>query len=481
MGWGIVLKKKVSLRWKIGRYLIIFAAVLICLLFVFQVGLLEPMYEHSKVDAVKAVGDQIVSEIDSDDLGNVILQEGIQNDVCVSVRYASDTFTMRSQMCDAFENMSVEDTASLIGYAQMSNNKTYYSVQSSPKNSGLGNAFKSIVYARIAKGEQGNAVIMIYSGISPINATISTLTKQLICISLMILAAVVVLTWLIYHGIARPLSEINNAAKQLPKGEYHCDPKTNQYLEAQELNETLSAAANDIQKADKAKRDLIANVSHDLRTPLTMITGYGEMMRDLPGEKTDENLQVIIDESKRLNNLVNDLLDLSKLQENKIVLQKENFDLGAMIEIQMRKYDVYKYQDGFVIEQQIEEGTIVNADQKRMEQVFNNFMINAINYSGKNKHIIVRVQKQNDKVRTEVQDFGEGIPADKLKDIWDRYYKIDKEHVRVSQGSGIGLAIVKQILDLHGFPYGVNSEEGKGSTFWFEIPLVKENPNSTDE
>ena len=108
-------------------------------------------------------------------------------------------------------------------------------------------------------------------------------------------------------------------------------------------------------------------------------------------------------------------------------------------------------------------------------------MINAINYSGKNKNIIVRVQKQNDKVRTEVQDFGEGIPADKLKDIWDRYYKIDKEHVRVSQGSGIGLAIVKQILDLHGFPYGVNSEEGKGSTFWFEIPLVKENPNSTDE
>ena len=324
-------------------------------------------------------------------------------------------------------------------------------------------------------------MIMIYSGISPINATISTLTKQLVCISLMILAAVVVLTWLIYHGIARPLSEINNAAKQLPKGEYHCDPKTNQYLEAQELNETLSAAANDIQKADKAKRDLIANVSHDLRTPLTMITGYGEMMRDLPGEKTDENLQVIIDESKRLNNLVNDLLDLSKLQENKIVLQKENFDLGAMIEIQMRKYDVYKYQDGFVIEQQIEEGTIVNADQKRMEQVFNNFMINAINYSGKNKHIIVRVQRQNDKVRTEVQDFGEGIPADKLKDIWDRYYKIDKEHVRVSQGSGIGLAIVKQILDLHGFPYGVNSEEGKGSTFWFEIPLVKENPNSTDE
>ncbi|MEE8807347.1 MAG: HAMP domain-containing sensor histidine kinase [Lactimicrobium sp.] len=475
------MKKKVSLKWKIGRYLIVFAAVLIFTLFVFQVGLLEPMYEHSKVEAVKAVGDEIVSEIDSDDLGNVILQEGIQNDACVSVRYASDQFTMRSQMCDAFKNMSDEDTASLIGYAQISNNKTYYSVLSSGGKDNGRDGFKSIVYARIAKGEQGNAVIMIYSGISPISATTRTLTIQLVYISLMILAAVVILTVLIYNGVAKPLTVINKAAKQLPKGEYHADPATNQYLEAQELNQTLQQAAGDIQKADKAKRDLIANVSHDLRTPLTMITGYGEMMRDLPGEKTDENIQVIIDESKRLNNLVNDLLDLSKLQENKIVLQKEDFDLGAMIEIQMRKYDVYKYQEDFVIEQEIQEGCIVHADQKRMEQVFNNFMINAINYSGKNKHIIVRVKRHDDKVRTEVQDFGEGIPEEKLKDIWDRYYKIDKEHVRPSQGSGIGLAIVKQVLDLHGFQYGVNSKVNEGSTFWFEIPLVKDSEGSMAE
>ncbi|MEE8810015.1 sensor histidine kinase, partial [Lactimicrobium sp.] len=152
-----------------------------------------------------------------------------------------------------------------------------------------------------------------------------------------------------------------------------------------------------------------------------------------------------------------------------------------MIEIQMRKYDVYKYQEDFVIEQEIQEGCIVHADQKRMEQVFNNFMINAINYSGKNKHIIVRVKRHDDKVRTEVQDFGEGIPEEKLKDIWDRYYKIDKEHVRPSQGSGIGLAIVKQVLDLHGFQYGVNSKVNEGSTFWFEIPLVKDSEGSMAE
>ena len=204
-----------------------------------------------------------------------------------------------------------------------------------------------------------------------------------------------------------------------------------------------------------------------------MISGYGEMMKELPGEKTDENLQVIIDESKRLNLLVNDLLDLSRFQDNRITLEKTSFDITKMIQEELRKYDVYMYQDGYKIEVQLDTSAIVYADKKRMQQVFNNFMTNAINYSGDNKHIIVKEEIHEDTVKISVQDFGEGIAEDKLQDIWDRYYKIDKEHVRVSSGSGIGLAIVKQILDLHHLKYGVQSKVKEGSTFYFEIPIQK--------
>jgi signal transduction histidine kinase len=230
----------------------------------------------------------------------------------------------------------------------------------------------------------------------------------------------------------------------------------------------------DISKADKAKRDLISNVSHDLRTPLTMISGYGEMMIDLPEEKTDENIQVIIDESKRLTTLVNDLLDLSKMQESRIVLSEEVFDLSALIEAQMKKYDVYQMKEGYQISVQTQQGSYINADYSRIEQVFNNFMTNAINYCGSDRRIEVNEKIIDGKVRCEVTDHGEGIDEESIPFIWDRYYKLDKTHVRSTSGSGIGLAIVKEILELHHADYGVESKVGEGSTFWFEFSLQKE-------
>jgi signal transduction histidine kinase len=318
-----------------------------------------------------------------------------------------------------------------------------------------------------------NDVVIVTGVLTPLSATTQTLSSQMLYIGSFLIIAIVILTVFLYREIAKPLVEINKAAKQIPQGKYEMDPKTNRYQEAQELNQTLTDAAEDIQVADKAKRDLIANVSHDLRTPLTMISGYGEMMQDLPEEKTDENLQVIIDESKRLNALVNDLLDLSKMQSNKIELMPQDMDLTDMVDTQLKKYDVYVMRDGFQIEKELGAPAMIHADVKRMEQVFNNFMTNAINYSGVNKHIIVREKITKDTVRIEVQDFGEGIDEKNLSKVWDRYYKIDKEHVRVSNGSGIGLALCKEILEMHQAKYGVISKTGMGSTFWFEFPIVK--------
>ena len=470
--------RMIDLKGKIGIYLFVFAAVLIVLLFVFQILLLEPMYEREKVNSVKKAGDEIAEAVDESDVLDTINSAAMHSDTCVAFVYDDVSLAQGNQFCTVFSQMSSEERSALIGYASLSDNSTYIAIKErsfgkADDKSGGSDSYKDIIYTRLVEGDNGMAVIMIYAGISPVSATRNTLSVQLLYISLIIILAMIILTILINRNVSKPLMIINNAAKQLPSGKYEADPKTNKYEEAYELNETLSQAAKDIKKADKAKRDLIANVSHDLRTPLTMISGYGEMMRDLPGEKTDENCQVIIDEAKRLNTLVNDLLDLSKLQENKITLNKTVFDLSAMLDQQLKKYEVYTYQEGFKIEHYLLDEVLINADQKRMEQVFNNFMTNAINYSGKNKHIIVRETLDHDEVKVEVQDFGEGIAKDKINDIWDRYYKIDKEHVRAVQGSGIGLSIVKEVLQLHGFKFGVISDEGKGSTFWFRCPVIQ--------
>lgn len=485
------MKKQISLKWKIGRYLVGFAILTVAVIFLFQVVLLEPMYERSKIQAVKEVSESVIQAIENGNDSTVIMQMAAQSDTCVQTYTPSTTADGNSstaallagnQGCLAY-SLNESNVSQYVALAQ-ANNGTYLSTvsqnQAHPSDGKMDRGstddmsqVKNIVYTKIVSINNENVVVIVTGILTPLSATTQTLSSQMWYIGVFLLISIVILTWVLYKQIAQPLAEINTAAKQLPQGKYEMDPKTNRYQEAQELNETLMDAAEDIQAADKAKRDLIANVSHDLRTPLTMISGYGEMMQDLPEEKTDENLQVIIDESKRLNALVNDLLDLSKMQSSKIQLNEEDMDLTDMVDTQMKKYDVYVVRDGFKIEKELGSSAVIHADEKRMEQVFNNFMTNAINYSGENKHIIVREKVAKDTVRIEVQDFGEGIDEKNLSKVWDRYYKIDKEHVRVSNGSGIGLSLCHEILEMHHAKYGVESQVGKGSTFWFEFPIVK--------
>ena len=204
-----------------------------------------------------------------------------------------------------------------------------------------------------------------------------------------------------------------------------------------------------------------------------MITGYGEVMRDLPGENTPENIQIIIDEASRLSTLVNDLLDLSKLQSGAIKVEKRRFCLTDSVKDIFKRYSKLIEQDGYNITFDYTENVCVMADELRISQVIYNLVNNAVNHCGDDKTVIVtqRLMK-NGTVRIEVTDHGEGIPADKLEYIWDRYYKVDKEHKRGVIGTGLGLSIVKSILDSHNAHYGVKSTLGKGSTFWFEIAAL---------
>jgi len=472
------LKKQISLRWKIGRYLLFFGVMVIALLFVFQVVLLEPMYERYKLNMVYSVSDEIVASLDSEDLEDIIEMNQVKNDTCIRVFTSNTSSTSVSggsrQGCRLY-HMMPHQLNEMLMYALASEDGTYLSIEdSSDTFFNPDEKFKNVTYTRVIDEEDETNVVMVYTGIAEVNPATQTIKTQLIFIGIILILMIICLTLVLYRQIAHPLILINQSAKTLPEGVYKGDEKTNRYLEAQELNATLTQAAEDIRKADKAKRDLIANVSHDLRTPLTMIGGYGEMMIDLPEEKTDENIQVIIDEAKRLTNLVNDLLDLSKLQENKIELHENVFDLAALVRAQLQKYEVYRLKEGFEIEAELVGSALIKGDSIRIGQVFNNFMTNAINYSGESKRIVVRQEIEGDCVKTSVRDFGEGIAQADLPDIWDRYYKVDKEHVRVSSGSGIGLSIVKEILDLHHAKYGVESELSKGSTFWFSFPLHHE-------
>lgn len=329
---------------------------------------------------------------------------------------------------------------------------------------------ESMIYIKVVGSGDGlKSVIMLNSTITPVNATVDTLRVQLEYVTVITILLALGMALYISKKVSKPIIKINNSAKELAKGNYDTDFGGRGYLEITELNDTLNYAAKELSKVEGLRRELIANISHDLRTPLTMITGYGEIMRDLPGENTPENIQIIIDEARRLTTLVNDVLDISKLQSGTQTLSIENFNLTESIEKILLRYNKLTEQQGYRFEFIKDEEVWVKADPVKISQVIYNLINNAITYTGQDKLITIVQSMNNEALRVEIIDTGEGIEQELLPMIWDRYYKVDKAHKRAAIGTGLGLSIVKTILDMHGAKYGVISKNGEGSTFWFEL------------
>lgn len=240
--------------------------------------------------------------------------------------------------------------------------------------------------------------------------------------------------------------------------------------ELNKLGEVLNYAKNELSKNDELRRDLIANVSHDLRTPLTIIKSYAEMIRDLSGnnpEKREVHTNVIIDESDRLSKLVTDILDLSKYEAGAVKLEIEEFDLSTLVRSVSDKFRGMYEEKGYTFEVKIDKELFVHADEAKINQVVFNLIGNAVNYTGEDKKIVIKLAKVGKKIRFSVTDTGSGIAEEEIRRVWDRYYRSSKNMDR--RGSGIGLAIVKNILITHNAEFGIDSKLKEGSTFWFEL------------
>ena len=271
-------------------------------------------------------------------------------------------------------------------------------------------------------------------------------------------------------------SKTKNTAKKFGEGDYAVEFNGHGYCEIEELSTVLNSAKDEIQKVSELRKDLIANISHDLRTPLTMVKAYAEMIRDLSGDnpvKRQEHIQVIIDEADRLSSLVNNLLELSKLESGNAELKLTDFSIVDKLNDCMTRYQILIEQNGYDIKYIPDEDRVITADIAKLDQVIYNFINNAINYTGDNKVIRIKQINKADVVRIEVTDNGKGISKELLPKIFDRYYR-DAKVKRDVVGTGLGLSICQEILKAHGFAYGVQSEEGKGSTFWFEAKIAKQ-------
>lgn len=330
------------------------------------------------------------------------------------------------------------------------------------------------VYAALGTAGTGGLYFILFDiPLEPIDGTVRVLGVQLIALTAVLLLLSAVMATVIARHISRPLTYLNVAARRLPRGTYPADYHEDGYREVSELSDTLAEAASEIGKVEALQRELIANISHDLRTPLTMISGYAEIMRDIEGENTPENLQVIIDEAGRLSGMVEDLVSISRYQGGGDAVERSEFSLSEQATELLSEYRTLLSPEGYLFLSEIEEGVTVNADRRRIVRVLRNLLDNAVNYSGECRRITLAVKHAAGLVRCEVRDCGEGIAEEDLPYVWQRYYRARGNHERSRSGSGLGLAIVRECLELHGARYGVDSKLGEGSTFWFELKSAR--------
>lgn len=453
---------KNKLNFKILGYLIFFSIIILLVLWFLQVVSFSAYYELSVRRNLKNVVNDVKENYNSIDYLNRL---SFDNNMCIEI-YDGTTMSYSSISCyKDFSKLTIEKRDVIL------NNVEEREFKFTDRFVGS----KTLMYGVKLENEK---FAFVEVRLEPVNASVEILKEQLLLVSIFVCFFSVIVGIFISRKLSRPIEKINKEAKKLVKGEYDLElDNKSTVTEIKELNETLKYTSSELSKTESLRREFMSNVSHDLKTPLTMIKAYAEMVRDLTykdKKKRENNLNVIIEESDRLNLLVNDILDLSKYQANTIELEYSDFDLNDLINEIINRYDIYKEKEKFKISYKSKKNCLVNADRKRISQVIYNLLNNAINYCGEDKKIDVKLTELDNTYKVEITNSGEGIKEEDLPLIWDKYYKIDKTYSRVQVGTGIGLSIVKNILELHNVKYGVNSREGENTTFYFELNKVKE-------
>lgn len=504
-------RSKTSLKWKLLTFILLFAGLIILVFYIFQILLLDKIYKSTKLAQTKELMNEVYEVISSNDINSL---ENPNSDVYA---YLSDLMTENesyiylikqepvildigfgANIVDVEYKIKFPGNMTSLDFSQRLFDKkmlsfVYNNIESigSPyfviSNTDFREEFKMIItnddsaidddilYCQRVKigNDARNYMIVLYTRVTPVQPAIDTLKTQFIFIVIIVVLLTLLFVFTISRSISRPIIDINTAAKSLPKGEYKTTVKKFTFKEIAELNETLNSALIELNKTENLQRELLANVSHDLRTPLTLISGYAEMIRDLPGEDNSENIQVIIDEANRLKMLVSDLLVLSRISAKTEVFNVSKINLTEVVKSMVDRHQKFVQSQNFVIDFIYDDEVEIEADVNKIEQVVYNFISNAINYSGESRKIEVIQVVEDGFVTIKIKDYGIGIKPEDIDFVWERYYRVDKALQRSTQGSGLGLSIIKGILDYHGFKYGVESTIGEGSTFYFKAPIVK--------
>lgn len=293
-------------------------------------------------------------------------------------------------------------------------------------------------------------------------------------IGLVIILLVFVSNRYFIRSIVNPLHEINETAKQITQGSYGVRIEKSYDDEIGELCDTINEMSAEISRAEKMKNEFISSVSHELRTPLTAIIGWGETLTAVGAdnyEETQKGIQVILKETRRLSKMVEELLDFARMESGRFNLCMEPMDLKAELEETLFMYnETFKKKNIKLEYTQNDDDILINGDQERLKQVFFNILDNAVKHGEHGGRICVSADMDDEIATIAIRDFGEGIPEEELPYVKLKFYKGTSK----MKGSGIGLAVSDEIVNLHGGELNIESTVGEGTCVYIKLPLLKQ-------
>ncbi len=460
------IKKKIKgIEFKTVILIAVFNVGIVLSMWLCEALVFNAVYKSNQIKKIN----NIVNEFKNNTQNVYSLAENLayDNEVCISI-FDEDksviNFNTMQNGCLLNKNNSTINSL-VKNFIRSSEASNYYRLDNPMTNT------KSILYAF----KSNNKDIFVFSNLENVSNFIKLFKMQNVYFLILIIICSIIISVFIANITTKPIRIITKKAKEIGKGKYDVKFPKNEIIEIEELSNTLEEVQKELKANDEAKRDLLANVSHDLKTPLTMIKAYAEMIKDISykdPKKMNEHLDIIIDESDRLTNLVNDILEFSKIQNDDYNYNYEEYDLIKEIKNIVKKFSVIEYLENYEFILEMPKKAMVKADKEKINQVIYNLVNNAINYTGDDKKVKIRVKKEKENYLVEIIDTGKGIKSEEIPYIWDKYYKNDKNHQRSVTSTGLGLSIVKEILNKHNFAYGVKSKVGSGSTFYFKISSI---------
>ena len=461
------------LLWGIMMVLVL---VTVAFMWVFQIYFMERNYIDSHIVEVQERLDPVLAELSDTDLADnesmISYLSQTANGKLLIINQSGQLVTMYTygHPIDLSSNRT-----DVLTWERIANGEDYLKIRAMEpysRETMEGSRIISYEYGLPARYHGEEVYVILYHSFTELNDVLDLNRRQLVILSVILTLVSAALAAFLSRVFTRPILAIKKTVDQLAQGDLTATPKLKRKDEIGQLAASVEELGQALQRVDTLRREVIANVSHELRSPLALIGGYAEMVRDITWKddaQRTENLDLIISESRRMSDMVSDILDYSQLQSGCLQLKREEHDLCEIVETEVRRCEQVAAENHLKLQVDRPSGEYrVNVDALKISQVIRNLLNNAINHTKDGEAITVTVEETPADYKVSVINPGEPIPEEERALIWERYQRSQHQAGR-RQGTGIGLSIVKTILDAHGMTCGVDCADGL-TCFWFCYP-----------